>query len=497
MPVSEKRSRSRFKNWFAGRLPFFYANWIATLGSLMVLSSAGLLVIALLVHIYQIVADRPSNPYVDLVGFLVLPLVLAAGLVLVMVGNWVRHRRERRKGREPVAVEVGGTAFARKAATVLILAVVGMGVLATFSYEAYHYTDSDEFCMKVCHQVMEPESVAYERSSHSNVGCVKCHIGPGADWFVRSKISGVRQVFAVLGDTYSRPIPTPVENLRPARETCESCHYPSFFHGSKVFLREHVETDRENSPTVSALLVKVGGPPVAGAPATGVHWHVDPANEVRYLPGDRTRTEILEVVQKTPDGEVRYVLDGHDPAAVPEETEWRTMDCLDCHNRPSHVFESPAEALDRAFAGGLLPADVPWLRREAGRALREISPGDDTAAALASRLEEIYAADHPDDLPSLRRALPAAARELAAILERNVFPDMNIGWGYYTSHIAHHDGEGEMAFVGCFRCHDDEHVAEDGRTIGQDCDLCHAVLAEREDPADLPEFLAGLVGGAR
>ncbi len=495
MGQSRRFSISAFNDWFSRRLPFFYANWISTLGSLMALSSAGLLVIALLVHIYQVVVDRPSNPYVDLVGFMVLPIVLICGLVLVVIGNAVRHRREKRTGPAPVAVEVGGPLFMRKLAGVLILAVAGMAVLATFSYEAYHYTDSTDFCMKVCHQVMEPEGVAYERSPHSNVGCVECHIGPGADWFVRSKISGVRQVFAVIGNTYQRPIPSPVENLRPARDTCEGCHDPSKFHGSKVFLREHVESDRENTPSVTAMLVKVGGPSVAGAPASGVHWHVDPGNELRYRSRDKSRSEILEILQKTPAGEVRYLLDGESPEedSGQEEGLWRTMDCIDCHNRPTHIFETPAEALDAAFVVGALDSSVPWLRRESEAVLRDVSPGDDTAAVIAQRLQDIYAADHPDDLAALREALSETAVELAAILERNVFPGMAIEWGTYASLLSHHDLDGELVPRGCFRCHDEEHISDEGDAVSQDCDLCHAVLAEREHPEDLPDFLADLV----
>ncbi len=495
MSSSRRRFGSRqveaANSWFQRWLPVFYANWIASLGSLLALSAAFLLVVALLVHVYQIVADRPSNPYVDLVGFMVLPMMLVGGLALVAFGNFLRHRRERRGGPAPVAIQIGGTEFLRKLVLLGFFGVIVVVLFATFSYEAYHYTDSNGFCLEVCHQVMEPEGVAYSRSAHSNVNCVDCHIGPGADWFVRAKISGIRQVFAVIGDTYQRPIPTPVENLRPARETCEECHAPSKFHGSKLVLREHVESDRENSLSVTALMVKVGGSSLPGAPATGVHWHVDPRNEVRYRAADHTRREILEVVQKTPEGEIRFLRGGDEGAGG--EGEWRTMDCLDCHNRPTHIFETPAGALDATFVGGRLSVDVPWLRAEAERVLRELQPDDDTAGRIAARLEAIYAEDHPDDLAALRVALPGAAAELADILERNIFPQMDIQWGTYGSHLSHFDMDGEFAANGCFRCHDDELASESGETIRQDCDLCHALIAEREAPPSVPDYVQDLL----
>jgi len=490
----DESASESFRRWFLHWLPVFYANWIAALGSLMALVAVALLFAALFIHIYQIAADRPSNPYMDLVGFMVLPAVLVAGFALVLIGNLVRRRREHRTGPEPVAVEVGGDVLARRVAQFVLLGGAAVIIFVSFSYEAYHYTDSTDFCLKVCHQVMEPEGVAYQRSPHSNVSCVECHIGPGAGWFVRSKISGVRQVFAVLGDTYSRPIPSPVENLRPARETCEVCHAPDKFHGSKLNIAVHVEPDRDNSPTVSAQLVKVGGSAHPGAPATGVHWHVDPRNEVRYRAADRKRMDIVEVVQRTTAGEVRYLRDG---AEQDGEGEWRVMDCIDCHNRPTHVFEKPAEALDASFATGALDARVPWLRRESEKVLRGAVPGPGAVRMIAARLDSIYAAEHPDDLPALRAALPATAAELAAVLERNVFPRMNIDWGTYPDHLSHHDLDGELTSGGCFRCHDDELATAAGDVVRQDCDLCHALIAERESAADLPDFLGDLLVSPR
>src|SRR5207344_1328223 len=104
------------------------------------------------------------------------------------------------------------------------MTLVNVALLSAATYQGVSYMDSTEFCGQSCHSVMAPEYAAFKNSVHSRVGCVECHIGPGAGWFVKSKLSGTRQLFAVALKTYSRPIPSPVKHLRPARETCEHCH---------------------------------------------------------------------------------------------------------------------------------------------------------------------------------------------------------------------------------------------------------------------------------
>jgi hypothetical protein len=170
------------------------------------------------------------------------------------------------------------------------------------------------------------------------------------------------------------------------------------------------------------------------------------------------------------------------------------MDCIDCHNRPTHVFEMPEVAVDGLISTGLISAGIPYIRREAVRVLRELQPGSDTAQNVAARLQAIYQEEHPDAMEVLRKALPAIAERLAAVLERNIFPDMDVTWGSYTDHIGHVDSEGEMTEVGCFRCHDEEHVSKEGAVISQDCETCHAILAwEEEDREALPEFVVDFI----
>ncbi len=419
--------QTRLRSWFTRRLPVFWDNWIAASGSMLALVAVFLMALMFLLYLYNTLAGHESNPYVDLIGFMVLPAFLLVGIAMIVAGNLVRRSREKREGQRH-DFDLSGDVLVRRA---LILSVgvfvvlVGVGL---FSYEAYHYTDSDQFCSTVCHEVMAPEATAHADSPHANVHCVDCHIGPGASWFVRAKLSGMRQVYAVLTDDFNRPIPTPVENLRPARETCEVCHWPERFHGSRLVAHPRFASDQENTAQTTALVLHVGGPdaPRAKAAASGIHWHVDPGNLIRYRHLDAERQEIVEVVLTTDEGEVRYQLDADADA---DAGEWRTMDCLDCHNRPTHIYHLPHRALDLAMAAGDVDAGIPWIRREGERVLRETQPSDDTTGDLAAALRAIYAEDHPDDLAALEASLAPTVAVLAGILERNVWPQMNIEWG--------------------------------------------------------------------
>ena len=57
---------------------------------------------------------------------------------------------------------------------------------------------------------------------------------------------------------------------------------------------------------------------------------------------------------------------------------------------------------------------------------------------------------------------------------RNVFPEMKVTWGTYPNDLGHTE------FAGCFRCHDGSHSTKDGRSITQDCNACHNLLAVDE-----------------
>lgn len=428
-----------------------------------------------------------DSPYLGIFTFLVLPAFFALGALLVVIGRFRARRRAAKAGEQPLhpfphwdlnRSEDRGRFLVMVAGGTFLLLVV-----ATLSYRGVEYTESVSFCGTTCHTVMQPEHTAYLASPHARVSCVECHIGPGADWYVRSKLSGLRQVWAVATNSYARPIATPIHNLRPARETCEECHWPEKFHGDKVIVKRHFEDDAANSEIVNALVLKVGGGGQESGFAEGIHWHVN--LEVDYV-ADEKREEILWVRARRPDGTVtEYFKDGAEWTADSlAGREIRRMDCLDCHNRPTHTFEDPGVALDEAIVAGRIDPALPFIKREALAAITaEYASQEEAASEIPARLAAFYSEHAGDSLTIDAAAVSAAAATATEIYKRNVFPQMKVTWGTYPNHIGHERSPG------CFRCHDEEHTSAEGETISQDCDTCHTLLAwEERDPAILHQL---------
>ncbi len=436
----------------------------------------------------EILQFRPVHPYAGIILFLVLPGVFAAGLALMPLGISLRRRRLRSGGLLPDVypkLDLAAPALRRGLVLLAVATVFNVAILSTAAYQGVEYMDSSQFCGLACHSVMAPEHTAYVGSPHSRVACVECHIGPGAPWFVRSKLSGVRQVLAVAFDTHSRPIPSPVKHLRPARETCETCHWPQKFHGDKVLVRTRFQDDERNTALTSVLVLKIGGR--GGQGATGIHGrHLDERSRIQYVAIDGRRQVIPRVSYVDDDGKsVEFV--SLDVKATPEQLaagERREMDCMDCHNRPTHAFELPERALDRALAEGRISPELPFVKKKAVELLRAEYPDRETAArSIAAGLTDFYKKERPETYARQRALVESSAQQVSAIYQRNVFPGMKVGWGTYPNNIGHED------FLGCFRCHDDKHRSADGRTIAQDCAACHTPLAmEEKDPKVLAEL---------
>lgn len=411
-----------------------------------------------------------SNPYVGLLFLIIFPALFVTGLVIMPVGVWLERRR--RRG-EPDKWRITWPTidlklpWVRRSAAIFLLCTVGNVIIVSLAaFSGVHYMDSAEFCGQLCHEVMEPEWAGYQEGPHSRVACVQCHIGPGAPWFVKSKLSGLRQVYAVTFNTHSRPIPSPVTDLRPARDTCEQCHWPDKFHGDKVRVIREFGDDEANTESTTTLRMHIGGVSVVRGLATGIHWHVGEMNRIEYVATDDRRQVIPYVRLDDGRGNVtEYFAEG--TTGVPQG-ERRTLDCVDCHNRPSHTFAYSAEkAVDEAMALNDIDRGLPFVRREAVRVLKaDYASAAAADTGIARGLEAFYAAEHPDASPA---AVKQAVVTVQRLYRRNVFPAMKVGWGTYINNIGH------TAFPGCFRCHDDSHTSKDGKVISQDCSLCHTI----------------------
>jgi hypothetical protein len=419
-----------------------------------------------------------SHPYIGIVVYLVLPSLFVLGLLTILVGIVLRIRSSGEpfslSGLERLA-ERRRIHLVRAGQVILVLSLVNLVIFALVSYRGYHFTESVTFCGQLCHEVMHPEFETYSRSPHSQIACVECHIGSGADWFVKSKISGARQLLAVAFDTYSRPIETPVHNLRPARDVCEVCHRPDIFHGNLVKVLEHYEPDEENTRTFTVLNMRVGGGGGDRGPH-GIHWHVSRDHEVRYYATDRKRENIVWVEQRNEDGTRRVWTDPTNPVEPGPDAEVRLMDCVDCHNRPTHIYLGPEEALDEWMSTERLDAGIPWLRSIAHEVLTRAYETTEEAMDGIAGLPALYAERYPEHWAAHEAGVRAMVPELQEIHRSFVFPQMNIGWNTYNSRIGHATPHTQA----CFRCHNGILRDPGGEPITLDCKACHFILANRE-----------------
>ena len=427
---------------------------------------AVLFVVLLLLEAFWLV----HSPYFGLLLFVAVPAAFALGLLLIPVGFRLEARRRRRSPGPPPpdwpVFDLGIPRQRRIIVLFVVATIVNLVLLSMASYGAVHYMESVQFCGQVCHTTMEPQFAAHQRGAHARIPCVSCHVGSGVGAAVESKMAGSRQLWQLATDRVPKPVPSPVHSMRPARDTCEQCHWPEKFHGDEVrTIREYAD-DGKNSETVTPLTIYVGGGSAKLGAGTGIHWHMNLDNEIEYVTTDARRETIPYVRLRDRSGTVReYVVDGLTPETL-AAGERRRMDCMDCHNRPAHTFDfTPERAVDNALAQGRVPRELPFVRREVLAAVTVDYP--DRRAALdtiASRLRAYYSGPRAADSQLVERAVAGAQDVWAG----NVFPAMKVKWGTYTNHIGHVDTPG------CFRCHDDEHKAKDGRVIRQDCTLCHS-----------------------
>ncbi len=423
-----------------------------------------------------------QNPYMGLFTYLVLPGVLVVGVVMALCGVAVTRMRYRRQYGPIKSIHyyprinlnlpihrrvMFGTAI------VLMLAIPMIGVL---SYEGYHYTDSNKFCGLVCHEVMEPQYTAYLQSPHASVNCAECHIGSGATWYVKSKLSGMRQVLAVANDSFPRPIPPAIQELRPATETCRECHWPAKFFGDQLVTIDQFASDEANTHSQLRMLVKTGGSDKSTGPPSGIHWHMTLGFKIEYVATDEHLQEIpwVRTVNDSTGEERIYRSDGKPVSDPPPEGTRRVVDCMDCHNRPTHIFRAPDRAMDVALNVDRSLQSLPFAKREAVRAL--VYPYDSKSEGLAgvpASIEQFYREAMPGIADSRRADIRRLKKVTTEIYRTNFFPEMNVNWRTYPNNIGH------KLFPGCFRCHEGQHIDDVGNTISHECSVCHEFLPPR------------------
>jgi hypothetical protein len=472
---------NKLRTWLSP-LVYLSNNWISLAGVVIVTAAT----VTWLVFLPITIRGGLLHPYFGLVVYLLLPGIFIGGLLLIPIGIYWNRRRKRAMGVMPSnfpPLDPRNPELRKLALFIMGTTFLNIIIASQFSYSAVRYMDTVTFCGQTCHVVMKPEFTAHQRSPHSRVECVNCHIGPGASWFVRSKLSGAGQVIAVLLNNYPRPIPAPVKNLRPARETCETCHWPQKFDEDRLRDIASFSEDEQNSLSHTVLMLHLGG----GPSRVGIHGrHLGQGVTVRYYASDEKRQKIPWVEYTSGGATTVYASGG----AKPDPAQLREMDCVDCHNRPTHIYELPNRGVDQAMLNGDISQALPFAKKQAVTVLKQSYATEQEAEArIPTAFEDFYRNNYPQVYAQRRDEITRSGKAVLAVFQHNVFPEMKVTWGTYPNNLGHTD------FDGCFRCHDDQHAAKDGKTITQDCSACHNLLASDEKNPKILNDLGVLTPG--
>jgi len=460
------------------KTPSLFRNYISFVGAAIAVAS---LASGVLLFLMEITSNQ-ENPYLGILTYIVFPAMLMFGLSIVTLGMLIERRRRRRASPADILayprLDLNDPHSRHVFFIFLSVTFLFVSASAFGSYKAYEYSDSVAFCGKTCHQVMKPEFVAYQASAHARVRCVDCHVGAGAEWYVRSKLSGAYQLYSVTFNKFPRPITTPVHNLRPAPDTCEQCHWPEKFFGAQLKTFNHYAYDEKNSLRQTRMLLNVGGGSPTSGQVAGIHWHMNIANEVTYISTDDHRQVIPWVQIKDRKGNVTEYYDRNRPLPAEQiaTAAKRRMDCVDCHNRPAHVYLPPDLAVDQSFAAGRLDPSLPYLKREAIASLSQpYTTEDEAVKGIAAKMDAFYRAN--GELYQQKGDLiKGAITETQRIYKTYFFPEMKTNWETHPNNIGH------LYFSGCFRCHDGEHVSTTGKVITRNCNVCHTVIYDSAKP---------------
>jgi hypothetical protein len=204
--------------------------------------------------------------------------------------------------------------------------------------------------------------------------------------------------------------------------------------------------------------------------------------KIEYIATDSTRQTIPWVGKTNDDGSVTEFVSTD--AKGPVTGQKRLMDCIDCHNRAAHSFDTPEDVLNRDMAQGHPNASLPFVHKEGLELIKATYTSQDEAATkITSGLENFYRTKYPDVWNGQRAEIDQAAKTLVTIYSRNVFPFMKVTWGTHPNNIGHN------SYPGCFRCHDASHNAKDGKSITNDCSTCHNLVATDEaNPKQLADL---------
>jgi len=456
------------ENWL--RPFFFYGNnWLSLLGGGITTASAMVLIGFWLVAVFG--HGGSPNPYLGILFDLLLPGVFVLGLVLILAGILIRRTYLLSTDQVPTffpEISIHDPVFRHGLDIVVVATCINFIIVGIGCYRGVAYMDTVSFCGNTCH-VMAPENAAYHVSSHSGVACTECHVAPGAAGYVHAKVNGTKQLFMVLTNYYPKPIMAD-HKIPVASATCLNCHNANAELGDKLLVTQSFASDATNTQTSSVTVLHVGGEDALGH-SSGIHGaHL---GKIEYVSTDTTDQVIPWVRKTNADGSItEFVATG---TPIPDVSHPRIMDCIGCHNRAAHSFDTAEGALDKMMAQGSPSASIPFVHKE-GLALLEAKyvSQQEAKERITSGLITFYRSQYPAVWDTQQTQVQTSARTLAQIYSNNVFPAMNVRWGTHPNNIGHTDSPG------CFRCHDGNHTSKAGKTITNDCSVCHNLVVSSE-----------------
>jgi len=453
----------------------YLMNLTSIAGALMAAIATVLIVVFLLLEAFT----GLENPYLGMFVYFAFPGMLIVGLLLIPAGGWLVRKRLRAHPELGIPhlprLDLNDAHTLKLSIFFVIATVIFLVLVGVASFKGYEFTESTTFCGKLCHVVMQPEYTAWQNSPHARVKCVECHVGPGAKWYVKAKLSGLRQVWVVLTHSWPTPIETPIANLRPSRGTCEHCHWPAKFYAGRQKVFYHYAPNEENTPREINMLIRIGATPKTPN-AMGIHWHI--GREVTFIASDKRRLNIPYVAVKGKDGRVTEYMDPSKPLTKDDiaKAEKRVMDCTDCHNKPTHIYHSPGEEMDQHFASNLIDRSLPYIKKVTVELLEKpYQSSEEASRSMDAGIKNYYSTNYPEIAIKKADAIKNAIMHAQDIYNRNFFPKMKVDWKTYPNHIGH------FYTPGCFRCHDGKHKSPEGRVISKDCNVCHEVLSQIQE----------------
>ena len=465
-------SNSEVNRIVKASLLWLVSNPISAMGT--VLSSGGLALLVLFTLVYMSGAQS-VNPYYAALGFLGLPLLLLAGVGLIVLGRFIFKGKV---DEEPFWIQSLNIRDERKALTIFVLAIMSCVVFFGLSgAQAAKFMDSDTFCGQTCHSVMEPESVMHKKSVHAATRCVRCHVGEGVHGLLVSKMRGAWQVVALMTNHYKRPVSTPVISLPSSEDTCKTCHDTDRKSSPYMKLYTSFKDDKVSSREVSAVVMNLGSS--RDGAANGIHAHSSNDLKIRYYTLDEDRRRIAWVEATTPVGTKVWSMEGELPPKlttikrtskgrpiyiVEGSGEMREMDCVDCHNRVGHSFLDAVILVDEILAGGNINPELPYAKKVILKALESAAdvPKNAIAEKIYSELSTAWPMEDVDQIAAM----------LSETANKHLYPRMNIGWEPYEDMNRHSRDQG------CFRCHNQRMKDATGKNLSQQCDRCHVMVAD-------------------